>query len=422
MDPMSQALICKCRGCKRLVQEPVLLPCLHSICKFHVDEADGNGELLHCTKCNKMHPIPGEGFPANETLNEISAAYLQRDKKRQKSFHCIDQLDAIIDKVEHLVEHAEAEISNNVYELRNKIDIEREEKMQEIHLIYNKKLDKLDEFERNCKERVNSAEFKASHKNDFDEMSGQIVHWFDLLLKANLDKKAKTDILEEIQLKLKNSEDMVRTKIRSIHDNKIIDFTRAFRDFDEFSFGRLVIRDPAFEGSAILTEKQSSELIELCNFDQNYKFTLKYQASRDGFATDNHREQCSELGPNLTIIKARDSGYIFGGFTVHPWIGGGEYLRDENAFIFSLTNGDNNPLKMKCNEPRSAVQSNVDKVRFGVLDIKIGNNSNLDQVSSSSISKKYIHPNFAENSEEARSFLAGSHYFTTSEIEVYELD
>jgi hypothetical protein len=51
----------------------------------------------------------------------------------------------------------------------------------------------------------------------------------------------------------------------------------------------------------------------------------------------------------LTILKAKHSKYVFGGggFTTVKWDKSNRYKSDPNAFIFSLTNKDNNPLKMK---------------------------------------------------------------------------
>jgi hypothetical protein len=52
----------------------------------------------------------------------------------------------------------------------------------------------------------------------------------------------------------------------------------------------------------------------------------------------------------LTKLKAKQSSFIFGGFTTVdlkscPW--SGKYKSDRKAFIFSLINQDNKPLKLK---------------------------------------------------------------------------
>ena len=47
--------------------------------------------------------------------------------------------------------------------------------------------------------------------------------------------------------------------------------------------------------------------------------------------------------------KPNKSGNVFGGFTMLSWGLSNNYYNDPNAFIFSLTNKDNQQLKMKIN-------------------------------------------------------------------------
>ena len=50
----------------------------------------------------------------------------------------------------------------------------------------------------------------------------------------------------------------------------------------------------------------------------------------------------------------------------------------------------------------------------------IADQSNINATSSSNLGLSYIHPNFNYRSDEVKSFLAGSHKFKVSEIEVYK--
>ena len=87
--------------------------------------------------------------------------------------------------------------------------------------------------------------------------------------------------------------------------------------------------------STILTESQSIDLIKLCEFDSKSKFTLLYRASRDGFGAQEFHSKCDNISKTLAIIKAKDSGNVFGGYTEATW----DQIRpnphqkeDENAF------------------------------------------------------------------------------------------
>jgi len=57
----------------------------------------------------------------------------------------------------------------------------------------------------------------------------------------------------------------------------------------------------------------------------------------------------------LTVIK-NTNGFIFGGYTSIPWSSGvSGYRKDSTAFLFSLTNLSNTPLKLRVNIPEEAV-------------------------------------------------------------------
>jgi hypothetical protein len=56
---------------------------------------------------------------------------------------------------------------------------------------------------------------------------------------------------------------------------------------------------------------------------------------------------------------------------------------------------------------------------FG-FDINIANNANITMDSYSYLGLNYIHPHYSYATNEAKSFLAGSHRFQLDEIEVYQ--
>jgi hypothetical protein len=125
---------------------------------------------------------------------------------------------------------------------------------------------------------------------------------------------------------------------------------------------------------------QLSELLKLCEFSPNDKWTLLYRGTRDSFASDDSHSRCNGHSNTLTILKAKGSSNIFGGFTSVSWDGSSGYKSDSNAFIFSLTNKDNQPVKMKIdqNEHKFAIYCDY---RFGPIfghgaDIHISNNAN----------------------------------------------
>ena len=101
-----------------------------------------------------------------------------------------------------------------------------------------------------------------------------------------------------------------------------------------------------------------------------------------------------------------------------------KWKSDANAFLFSLINKDNQPLKMKIhsNQHQYAIRCNSEygPTVGGGHDIFIANNANTAMDSYSYLGTTYSHPQYLEGTNEARAFLAGSHKFQLDEIEVYK--
>jgi hypothetical protein len=119
-------------------------------------------------------------------------------------------------------------------------------------------------------------------------------------------------------------------------------------------------------------------------------------------------------------VRDSDYDYIFGGYAEIPWDSCGGKKEDDNAFVFSLVNRDNKPIKFTS---KSALYFSSD---YGPIfrgatynDFSISAYSNINEDSVSNLGHN-SHKEITSDIEEANKFLAGSHSFTTSEIEVFQ--
>jgi hypothetical protein len=179
-----------------------------------------------------------------------------------------------------------------------------------------------------------------------------------------------------------------------------------------------------FSGSSILkSECDKYKLINLCDFDKFSKFRLVYRGSTDGFSGYCFHKHCDPIENTLVIIKTSES-YIFGGFTKHNWSGKNIIKLDPDAFIFSLYNKDNAPIKIKCTPGLIAIQCYPQYgAVFGGNDIcihKIIKEHKLGYINYSNLGDSYRHPLYKEDREKARNFLANSKEFNVVEIEVFQ--
>ena len=176
--------------------------------------------------------------------------------------------------------------------------------------------------------------------------------------------------------------------------------------------------------SSIINTNQVKDLIQLCGFPDRQRFKLLYRATVHGFSALNFHSKCDKQSNTLTIIKST-SGNIFGGFTSKSWSRANTWVNDPEAFIFSLINSQEKPIKFDCKYPPHAIFCRADcGPSFGSgHDIHICNDSNTNQSSYCSLYNSYKNDqfNFLYRTEETRSFLAGSDKFLTTEIEVFQI-
>jgi hypothetical protein len=170
------------------------------------------------------------------------------------------------------------------------------------------------------------------------------------------------------------------------------------------------------------------KLVELCGFDKEQKWKLKYRGTIDGFKASDFHGKCDGIANTLTVIKA-DNGNIFGGYAEKEWNSREEDITDPSAFIFSLRNMDANPFKMVCpsgGQFSISCQANCGPIIGGDVDESFRNlylviisDSNTEKGSFCDFEYAYQHPDYLQETPKANSILAGIKYFQAEEIEVF---
>ena len=188
-----------------------------------------------------------------------------------------------------------------------------------------------------------------------------------------------------------------------------------------------------FVNSSILSPDLSVRLENLIQFPNETKFTLIYQASKDGFGLKDFHSKCDNISNTLIIIQTTDS-FILGGFTTVSWslpntTTEDTYHYDSHSFIFSLTNTlINESFKMNVNKPDSAIYTGTDHVEnilntiigFGQSDLVINDYSNVNI--NYAWSKEYLSYDLPYLSEGNSSLFIGGDSFFASQIEVFVVD
>lgn len=147
-----------CNICNAILKEPVILPCGHTICKLHeIDrrvKSEQETHSLHCRICNLSHSIPMNGFPSNRAIETLLHRKLQSidlGDEHAKALKYCKEFENALNKIRQAKQDPEMEIHSIIADLKNKIDLNREERKKKIDDEAQLLIDELDELERTCK-------------------------------------------------------------------------------------------------------------------------------------------------------------------------------------------------------------------------------------------------------------------------------
>jgi hypothetical protein len=311
--------------------------------------------------------------------------------------------------------------------MRFQVDEQREELKKRIDEIALTMIDEIKKSEaiyfKNLKERFASLDQSKSLENELNQIEETFRNPNLLFETIEEMQQKQAESLKDIQIKL-NEMNQVKDDLKATLF--FIPNISSFNQNETSLFGSIKLNQftniNSLQSQILKGDRQSLELIKLCEFSPNDKWSLLYRATRDGFRSTDFHSKCDGHSNTLTILKAEESSYIFGGFTAVDWDGSSEWKSDPNAFIFSLTNRDNKPVKMKVDSNRDhrAIYCHSSRGPTFNDDICIADNANTTMESCSYLGSFYPHPQYAFGTNEARTFLAGSHYFQLDEIEVYQ--
>jgi hypothetical protein len=423
-----------CSYCSKIFKDPIELPCGDCICRQHLSQSTvvkANG--IKCKLCNEEYQVKDNEFKSNNQLKSQieSHSYLSKDEKsfKQKLEESIQKFFEFYDEYVHNRNKSESDVFDHFQELRFQVDEHRERLKERIDDIALAMIDVIKKHEAMYLKELNENFPSFDNSVSLEKKSNELEDTYrdpNLLIETIEEMQSKQDeSLKDIQLKL-NQMTKVNDSLEATNKFKpnLSLFNQTKGDTSLFGSIRLCqySNTNPFDSEIFTDERQMSELIDLCEFSTNEKWSLLYRGTRDGFEPSDFHSKCDGHSSTLTIFKAAESAYIFGGFTTVSWDSSDDSKSDPNAFIFSLTNKESQPLKMKIdpNEHHRAIFCSSYYGPTFSQDIILEENFNTTMYSLSDLGNCYKHPQYAKGTNEAQSFLAGSFYFQLDEIEVYQ--
>ena len=423
-----------CSHCSKIYKDPILLPCDDTICRQHLYERDVvKANRIKCNKCNEEFGVRDNEFKSNETLANLieSQCYLRAEEISLKKDleESIRQFFEFYEEFQQNKSKLESDVFEHFQEMRFKIDEHRERIKERIDHIALAMVDQTKESEATY---LKSLKEHFSSFDDGKSLQIKLTEIEEMFRNPNL----LIETIREMEQKQHESLNEIQSKLNQI--NRVKEFCEETNTFQPNSillnqietsslFGLLKLNQysniNSLKSQILEGEQQLLELIKLCEFSPNDKWSLLYRATRDGFGSSDFHSRCNGHSNTLTIFKAKGSGFIFGGFSSVEWepYARGGFKSDPNAFIFSLTNGENKPVKIKIdpNRYQYAILCHSEWGPTFGRDIQIANNGNTTMEGYSQLGWTYRHPQYRSGTNEACTFLAGSHKFKLNEIEVY---
>jgi len=167
--------------------------------------------------------------------------------------------------------------------------------------------------------------------------------------------------------------------------------------------------------STILQNDEAS-LLQKWISTGNSSFELVYRGSRDGFTAAAFHQKCDKHQPTVTIMKSKEYGKVFGGFSNENWkqlenIG---HYKKAKSFVFSISERTKYDVKPQYKDKETVCCNNKYMTCFGQdgCDIAIQHDCNRN-------SNSGIFGRTYENRGKSLKDIAGAEKFYLEEIEVF---
>ncbi|KAJ5067119.1 pep-cterm sorting domain-containing protein [Anaeramoeba ignava] len=257
-------------------------------------------------------------------------------------------------------------------------------------------------------------------KEEKEKIQDQISNIIDKIRFIDFSKQELKDTLKEDLIPNQISQKLIHfQKLQNENDNKELN------EFIEKENSLIFNSNFQFKSNIISEKKHVKKLKKWINDDEFFsKMKLGFSATRDGFKAKKWHSICDNKGKTLVIIKTKDN-FIFGGFTQvgfttnkSKWSRKDRkhkdgYIRDINAFIFSLRNDKHNRKPEKFTIKKVQAENaiwydlNCGPIFGSGNDFFLQNNLHFGY---SNFGHSYKLPNgIKEGTNEAKSYLAGSY-------------
>ena len=287
-------LVCQFEGCKLILEHPVTLPCGYSLCKKHLDHFN---HQFDCLFCNKKHQMPDYGLSINTTINQFIQNYFEMDPLRKQIKDSFNNLNKLIHEYEKL--NPQSYINDYIEVIINKVDIHREELIQEIHKKSNEIIKQLKMREEELK--LNA--FKVEKVSLKQEISQDLACFNHSLRKIDSKQQELNDLLVKMNEKIAE----IQTKTKNYKNDLTMNQVIYFDNYD----GKNLFGNISFYSSksSLILSKDCGKLMQSFQRNQSGIYSIQVDESSKKLITGSHDKIITiwdiETGERLKTLQDR---------------------------------------------------------------------------------------------------------------------
>jgi hypothetical protein len=323
----------KCDKCKLKLDEPRILPCGFTICFNCVESIQMKGEIFDCILCKEEHHInPSKGLPINKTVLKmlsIKPVEFSRGKQVNLLKLSLIEIQNIINSIQFGLDSSVDKVKEHCLNLKSDVQLATEETIEQINQLNELFINKIDDyqdkcihsFENNTSDQMHLQEFK----NIINELESFKIEGLKYLKQIQIDDDVIIQKNEKALDYIRQAEEKKIKLENLIFNDQLVKFEANKTKLSNLTLGYLTVRNiDSFVLSYILTNKQVTELIKLCEFSADQKWKLIYRATQNGFEASKFHNKCDNKLNTFVIIKSTN-GNVFGGYTEQSWVGEGTF-------------------------------------------------------------------------------------------------
>ena len=210
--------ILTCKYCKEIFKStPIILNCCsETICQNHIDDfKENHQESFSCHLCNKI--IDQNIFPINkiaENFLKMNLHELNFGDQFNKSKNSCKKLEKVLKDLEDVKRDPENFIFDYVSNIKNDIDLKREELKLKIDKISNNSIKRIEDFEKKCYENLKTylmGKKIAELNKEIATVKTKLIRWNNDLKLLVIDERNWDEIRLKSALQCNQLENLLNT-------------------------------------------------------------------------------------------------------------------------------------------------------------------------------------------------------------------